>query len=129
MPKHSRARRINSGTADAAPRRPACRPEPVGAYICWDWGRARSRWAPPAPTVRCSGARARSASFGGTGSNKSTVKYEASSDTLEVKLGSKSGGTIGKVTSGAATLNTDANLTDEFGNLFPAFTTVTTARL
>jgi len=78
--------------------------------------------------VRCSGARDRSASFSGTGSNKSTVKYEASSDTLEVKLGSKSGGTIGKVTSSAATLTPDANLTDEFGNLFPACTTATTAQ-
>jgi hypothetical protein len=64
----------------------------------------------------------------GAAPRRPACRPEASSDTLEVKLGSKSGGTIGKVTSSAATLNTDSNLTDEFGNLFPAFTTATTAQ-
>ncbi len=61
MRRHSRTRRTNSRTAKAVPRRPACRPEPVGAYICWAWGRSRSRWTPPSPVpaARCFGARAR----------------------------------------------------------------------
>lgn len=70
-----------------------------------------------------------SATFGGSGSNKSSLEYEASSHVLEVKLGAKGGtGTIAKVTSSAATLTPDANLTDEFGNTFPAFTTTATAQ-
>jgi hypothetical protein len=69
------------------------------------------------------------ASFGGTGSNKSVLEYKAASHTLEVELGTKSGsGTIGKVSSSAATFTPDANLADEFGNVFPGFTTTTTAQ-
>ncbi len=69
------------------------------------------------------------ASFGGTGSNKSVLEYKAASHMLEVELGTKSGsGTISKVSSSAATFNPDANLTDEFGNVFPAFTTATTTQ-
>lgn len=70
-----------------------------------------------------------SASFGGTGSsNKSSLEYKASTHTLEVKLGSKSGGSANRVSSSVATLTPDANLTDEFGNVYPAFTTGTTAQ-
>ena len=70
-----------------------------------------------------------SATFGGSGSNKSSLEYQASSHVLEVRLGSKAGtGTIAKVSSSAAKLTPDANLTDEFGNTFPAFTTATSAQ-
>jgi hypothetical protein len=71
-----------------------------------------------------------SATFSGNGSNHSTVKYTASSDTLTVELGSKSGGTgtIKQASSSAATLTPDANLTDSFGNAFAAFTTGTTTQ-
>jgi len=68
-----------------------------------------------------------SATFSGNGSNHSTVKYTASSATLTVELGSKSGGTgtIKQASSSAATLTPDASLTDAFGNTFTAFTTGT----
>jgi hypothetical protein len=68
-----------------------------------------------------------SATFSGSGSNKSTVEYRASSHTLTIELGTKGGsGTVKQVSSSAATLTPDANLTDEFGNTFPAFATSTT---
>ncbi len=59
MRRHQRTRRSNSGPGPAALRRPACRPEPVGAYICWAWGRARPRWVPAAPSGPCPGGRPR----------------------------------------------------------------------
>ncbi|HEX3432621.1 MAG TPA: hypothetical protein VHT25_01000 [Solirubrobacteraceae bacterium] len=70
-----------------------------------------------------------SATFGGSGSNKSSLEYKASSHSLEIRLGSKAGtGTIAKASPSAATLTPDASLTDEFGNTFAPFTTATTAQ-
>jgi hypothetical protein len=61
MRKHSSSRHHDPKAGRGVPRRPACRPEPVGAYICWAWGRSRSRWTPPSPVpaARCFGARTR----------------------------------------------------------------------
>jgi hypothetical protein len=69
------------------------------------------------------------ATFTGTGSNASSVEYKASTNTLEVELGGTKGGLgkVAQVSSSAATLTPDTNLTDEFGNVFPAFTTATTS--
>jgi|GEM_PF-880552 len=64
--------------------------------------------------------------FGGSGANKSTVKYTAASAMLEIVLGTKGGsGTVKQVSSSAVKLTPDAGLTDEFGNAFPAFSTST----
>jgi hypothetical protein len=70
------------------------------------------------------------ATFNGSGNgNRSSVKYTASSDTLTVELGTKSGaGTVKTASSSAATLTPDASLTDAFGNTFTAFTTGTTTQ-
>jgi hypothetical protein len=69
-----------------------------------------------------------SVTFNGSGSNASTVKYTASSEKLTIELGSQSAGTTKTVSSSAATLTPDANLTDEFGSVFPTFTTATIAQ-
>jgi hypothetical protein len=70
-----------------------------------------------------------SATFSGNGSSSSTVKYTASSEKLTIELGGQGGtGTTKTVSSSAAKLTPDVNLTDEFGNVFPAFTTATTAQ-
>ncbi len=67
------------------------------------------------------------ATFSGSGNgNRSSVKYTASSDTLAVELGTRSGaGTVKTASSSAATLTPDASLTDAFGNTFTVFTTGT----
>jgi hypothetical protein len=67
------------------------------------------------------------ATFGGSGNgNRSTIKYTASSNALEVVLGTKNGSpSIKLVNSSAAALTPDANLTDAFGNTLAAFTTST----
>ncbi len=70
-----------------------------------------------------------SATFSGNGSSASTVKYTASNEKLTIELGGQGGsGTTKTVSSSAAKLTPDTNLTDEFGNLFPAFTTATTVQ-
>jgi hypothetical protein len=70
------------------------------------------------------------ATFSGSGNgNRSSVKYTASSDTLSVELGTKSGaGTVKTASSSAATLTPDASLTDSFGNTLAAFTTAATTQ-
>ncbi|HTZ85048.1 MAG TPA: hypothetical protein VMB05_00130 [Solirubrobacteraceae bacterium] len=67
--------------------------------------------------------------FSGNGSSASAIKYSPSSQKLTVELGGQAGtGTTKTVTTSAATLTPDANLTDEFGNAFAAFTIGTTAQ-
>jgi hypothetical protein len=67
--------------------------------------------------------------FSGNGSSTSAIKYSPSSQKLTVELGGQGGtGTVKTAGVSAATLTPDAGLTDEFGNVFPAFTTATTTQ-
>jgi hypothetical protein len=64
------------------------------------------------------------ATFSGSGTSASTITYTASTFTLVVKLGAKGGlGLVGTVSSSAATLSPNANLTGIDTNHPPSFTT------